>query len=436
MLFERPAAGRKAVLLHVSFGQETAAAARERLQELAELATSAAMAVVEQVTARRRDPHPRWFVGSGKLEELKLLLSQVAADVLVVNHELSPGQQRNIEETLGIGVLSRTELILNIFADRARTHEGQLQVELAQCKHAKTRLVRGWTHLDRQKGGVGMRGAGEKQIELDQRMLDARIKSVQQKLARVRARRAQGRRRRRREEVPTVALVGYTNAGKSTLFNALTSGEVMAEDRLFATLDPTLRRLALPGLGDVVLADTVGFIRDLPHDLVEAFKATLEEVAGADLLLHVIDGADPLAAERVEDVRQVLAELDAHELPCLLVLNKSDLPGANLPLELAAATDDGVRVSALTGAGLTSLKRRIAMLLGPVEPLTIRLGPEHGRTLAWLYEIGAVVSQSGHADGGWEICARLDDAALGRLRKAGGVVLQGLEGVHRISCEQ
>ena len=299
MLFERPEAGRRAVILQIELRQR----ANPEQAEFAELARSAEIDVVETVVARRDQPQPNTFVGSGKVDEVKAVLHAQRADLLLVNHELTAGQQRNLERALDCRVITRTELILTIFADRARSHEGQLQVELAQLKHAQTRLVRGWTHLDRQKGGIGLRGAGEKQIELDQRMLGDRIKATEGKLASVAKRRQQNRRGRSRRGAPTVALVGYTNAGKSTLFNRLTDAGVYAQDQLFATLDPTTRRIRVPGLKDVVLTDTVGFVSQLPHALIEAFKATLEEVALADLLLHVVDAADPLAQERLTQVR-------------------------------------------------------------------------------------------------------------------------------------
>ncbi len=436
MLFERPAAGRKALLVHVRFSQN---AEVDETAELKELVTSAGMDVCGLVLARRTTPHRRWFVGSGKLEEIAAHVRSTGADVLVANHELSPTQQRNLETHLKCGVLTRTELILTIFADRARTHEGQLQVELAQCRHAQTRLVRGWTHLDRQKGGVGMRGAGETQIELDQRMLDDRIKSVQKKLSQVRKRRAQGRRARRRAQIATIVLVGYTNAGKSTLFNALTAGGALSEDRLFATLDPTMRQLDVPGVGQVVLADTVGFIRDLPHSLVEAFKATLEEVQDADLLLLIVDGADPAAAERQSEVLKVLKDIDAHEVPRLTVYNKADLIGERLPGALSEVSGVGASpnpgreegglsettpgqneksrwVSAHTGSGLDELTQAIGTALGrEALPVKICLTPVQGRLHAWLHSIDAVVDERSTEQGGWDMRVLIDDQGRRRL---------------------
>ncbi len=434
MFFDRPEAGRKAVVLHVHFrdpdAQPGAAIDDEAsLDECIELARTAEVDVADTVTATRDHPHPRAFVGSGKLEELKTRMAMAEADLLIVNHELGAGQQRNLEQTLKCRVISRTELILTIFADRARTYEGQLQVELAQLKHAQTRLIRGWTHLDRQKGGIGLRGAGETQLELDQRMLSERIKSTERKLERVARRRELGRRRRERSKTPTVSLVGYTNAGKSTLFNLLTTAQVLSEDKLFATLDPTMRRLHIDGVGEVVLADTVGFISRLPHSLIEAFKATLEEVSGADLLLHVVDGASPGADARICEVNGVLREIGADAVPTLLVLNKMDLaePGVEL-LDVS-----GIRVSALTGEGLTELRQAIADALGVSAPTDVLIAPEDGRTRAWLYELGAVIDEQLAEDGRVAMRLRADPVLIERLERLPTVMLQPAGAVHKLS---
>lgn len=437
MFFDRPEAGRKAVVLQVHFkhtsrGQHAAGAlaAEERvaLDECVELARTAEVAVVDTVSATRDQPHPRSFVGSGKLEELKARLASTGADLLIVNHDLGAGQQRNLEQACGCRVMSRTELILTIFAGRARTYEGQLQVELAQLKHAQTRLVRGWTHLDRQKGGIGLRGAGETQLELDQRMLSERIKTAERKLEQVGRRRALGRRRRTRSNTLTISLVGYTNAGKSTLFNALTAAHVLSEDKLFATLDPTMRRISIDGLGEVVLADTVGFIRRLPHSLVEAFKATLEEVAGADLLLHVVDGASPGMAARVAEVNAVLEEIGAASIPTIMVRNKMDIcPDGQDPVV------PGVPVSALTGSGLDGLRQAIADALGVSAPTRLLLSADDGRTRAWLYQLGAVVDESVADDGRLALQVRADRSLLDRLSAMPTVLLQQAEPVHKLS---
>jgi GTP-binding protein HflX len=404
------------------------------IAEFVELVRSAGIAVDALITGRRQEPQPKLFVGSGKLDEIAAALAEHGSDLLVFNHELSPAQQRNVERQVGCRVVTRTELILDIFAQRARTHEGQLQVELAQLTHAQTRLVRGWTHLDRQKGGIGLRGAGETQLELDQRMLGARVRSVDKRLASVRRQRQQSRRRRRRASVPTVALVGYTNAGKSSLFNRLTEGAAFVEDQLFATLDPTLRKIRLDGFNEVVVADTVGFIRDLPHSLVEAFKATLEEVAEADLLLHVIDAGAGDVDERIEQVRAVLGEIGAADRPILEVYNKIDTleraPASDCD---AAGTPERVWVSALTGAGIAQLESAIAERLGTDRlHLKVLLPMSSGRTRSWLYGLGAVIDERLEEDGRVELTVRVDSRALARLERVPGVLLQGVRGVHRI----
>ena len=409
MLFERPESGDKAVLLHVELhGKDNPDQA-----EFAELARSAQIDVVHLASAKRSSPHPRWFVGSGKVDDLKAVLQWAGASLILINHELSPGQQRNLEQALNCRLITRTELILTIFAERARSHEGQLQVELAQLKHAQTRLVRGWTHLDRQKGGIGLRGAGEKQIELDQRMLSARVKGTEQKLQNVARRRRQNRRSRNRQGTPTVSLVGYTNAGKSTLFNAITQADVFAQDLLFATLDPTTRKIEVPGAGNVVMTDTVGFVSALPHALVEAFKATLEEVVHSDLLLHVVDGSDPLYEDRIEQVQAVLDEIGAGEVPTLIAVNKVDL----MDTELRAMLGNTTLVSALTGQGIIQLLDSVGAALGVVAPHQVVLSARDGRNRAWLYQSGAVLDETMLTDGSVRLTVRADDKLLGQIRQ-------------------
>ena len=408
---------------------------RPEIDEFCELVRSAGVEPAGVVLARRRAPAARAFVGKGKLDEIAALVKSEGARLAIFNHELTPSQQRNLEKALECRVMTRTELILHIFASRARTHEGQLQVELAQLSHAQTRLVRGWTHLDRQKGGIGLKGAGETQIELDARMLADRVGVIESRLDKVRKQREQGRRRRRRAEVPSVALVGYTNAGKSTLFNRLTDSRVVEADRLFATLDPTLRKLALDGAGEVVVADTVGFIRDLPHTLVEAFKATLQEVVEATLLLVVVDATDADLEERQKQVDAVLKEIGA-DAPRLVAMNKIDaLADARASIERdASGAPERVWLSARTGDGVDLLREAIGELIaGRARSRRIGLAPSAGRTRAWLYRRGAVVREETAEDGSWMLTVRLSDEALSRLAKEPGVSLQGHQGVHRIS---
>jgi len=400
LFFERPdSGGETAVLVHVDFPE---GANREDLNEFRELVISAGADPVGLVTTKRPTPDVKTFVGKGKVEEIGDLVRMNDAQIVIFNHALSPSQQRNLERELKCRVLDRTGLILDIFAQRARTHEGKLQVELAQLQYQATRLVRGWTHLERQKGGIGMRGPGETQLETDRRLLRERVKSINARLEKVRAQRDQNRRARQRSAVPTVAIVGYTNAGKSTLFNALTESDVYAADQLFATLDPTLRRFDIDDVGEIVLADTVGFIRHLPHKLVEAFRATLQEAAEADLLMHVIDCAAPEREMNIEQVELVLGEIGADELPELRVYNKIDL------LEHGEARIDrddtgqpvAVWLSARERKGFDLLQQAMGELLG--EELfsdDIELRPEEARLRAILYELGDIRTEE-FADNG------------------------------------
>lgn len=389
-MFERPASGQRTVLVHLQFGN------REFEQadiEFRELAVSAGAEILAAVHGRRDAPDPRYFAGAGKAAEIAETVAAERAELVVFNHALTPSQERNLERLLECRVLDRAGLILDIFARRARSHEGKLQVELAQLRHLSTRLVRGWSHLERQKGGIGLRGPGETQLETDRRLLGERIKNLRRRLEKVRARREQGRSARRKAKLPTVSLVGYTNAGKSTLFNRLTGADIYAADQLFATLDPTLRRLPLDIGEPVILADTVGFVRDLPHELVAAFNATLEETRSAHVLLHVIDAADPERRERAEQVNDVLTQIDAGDVPQIEVFNKIDLvPDERPGLE---RDENGrpirARVSAATGAGLDELRRALAEVCYPdiVEgELAVPAGA--GRLRARLFELGAV----------------------------------------------
>ncbi|WP_237045598.1 ribosome rescue GTPase HflX [Aquipseudomonas alcaligenes] len=415
MFFERHGGGERAILVHLEGSNPEAA---EDPQEFQDLALSAGADMVALVTVSRHMPTAKFLIGSGKVEELRDLVRESEAELVIFNHTLTPSQERNLERVFECRVLDRTGLILDIFAQRARTHEGKLQVELAQLDHMSTRLVRGWTHLERQKGGIGLRGPGETQLETDRRLLRVRIRQIKQKLEKVRSQREQARRGRRRADIPSVSLVGYTNAGKSTLFNALTTSEVYAADQLFATLDPTLRRLELDDLGPVVLADTVGFIRHLPHKLVEAFRATLEESSNSDLLLHVIDSHEPERDQQIEQVMAVLGEIGANELPILEVYNKIDLVDGVEP-QIQRDGDgkpERVWLSARGGKGLELLRQAVAELLG--EDLfvgTLRLPQRLGRLRAQFFELNAVQSESHDEAGDTLLAIRLPRAELNRL---------------------
>jgi GTP-binding protein HflX len=419
LFFDRPDSGERAVLVHLNLASESE---REDPREFEELVLSAGGDPVAFVMGARDTPHPRTFVGSGKLQEIMDEVQLHDAQIVMFNHSLSPSQERNLEQELECRVLDRTGLILDIFAQRARTHEGKLQVELAQLQHMSTRLVRGWTHLERQKGGIGVRGGpGETQLESDRRLLRARIKSITSRLDRVRKQRDQGRRSRRRAEIPTVSLVGYTNAGKSTLFNQLTESTVYVADQLFATLDPTLRRLDLENVGPVVLADTVGFIAHLPHKLVEAFKATLEETLNADLLLHVIDAASDERDDNIYQVQDVLAEIGAEDIPQLQVFNKIDLlekaPGIDRNAE---GKPERVWLSAATGAGADLLLQAISELVGEdMVAEELHLEPDQGSLRAALYRLGAVEAENYGDDGVAHLSVRLPRADWNRLMKKG-----------------
>ncbi len=417
-MFERPGRGERALLVHTESSHQPS----NRAAEFTELARSAGASVEGAVHAPLERPHPRYFVGQGKAEEIGERAREAGAEVVLVDHDLSPGQERNLEQLLRCRVLDRAGLILDIFAQRARSHEGKLQVELAQLQHLSTRLVRGWSHLERQKGGIGLRGPGEKQLEMDRRLLGLRIKQIRRRLHKVRQQRGQGRQARRKAELPTVAIVGYTNAGKSTLFNRLTEAEVLAEDKLFATLDPTLRRLQLDDRV-VILADTVGFISDLPHTLVDAFRATLDEVREADLLLHVVDAADDDRDERMADVARVLREIGAEDVPQLLVMNKIDRLGAPPALD---SGDDGVArrvwVSASAGTGLDLLLHALAQRCAPPRLSgRLALGPAHGRLRSWLYSEGAVRREEVDEAGASALWLEIDEVSWRTLARRAGI---------------
>jgi GTP-binding protein HflX len=415
-MFDRPQRGERAILLHVGIG--TAPDADQQAEFLA-LAEAAEAEVVGEVAVRVRDASPRTLVGTGKLAELAALAAATGATLLLVDHPLAPGQERNLERELQLRVVSRTGLILDIFALRARTFEGKLQVELAQLRHLSTRLVRGWTHLERQKGGIGLRGPGETQLETDRRLLASRIKQLEARLARLGKRRDLSRQRRRKRDLPTVSLVGYTNAGKSTLFNRLTRAGVVEADQLFATLDPTLRRVQLPDGTPCVLADTVGFIRDLPHELVAAFQSTLEESREARLLLHVVDCTDQDVAQRIADVDTVLAQIGADHLPVIQVFNKIDILGSKPRVDRAeTGMPSRVWVSAITGDGIESLLGVISEYLHRERVRgTVRLGVTQARLRSLLYDAGQVLGERELNEGGWELDVELDRQGYEQLRR-------------------
>lgn len=381
----------KAVLVHVDFDDE---ANREDLNEFHELVDSAGAQIVALIITKRSSPDAKFFVGSGKAQEIADAVKLHEADVVIVNHALSPGQERNLERLVQCRVIDRVGLILDIFAQRARSHEGKLQVELAQLRHMSTRLVRGWTHLERQKGGIGLRGPGETQLETDRRLLQDRIKQLLKRIDKVRQQRSLGRRSRKKSDVPTVTIVGYTNAGKSTLFNQLTTAEVYAEDRLFATLDATLRSIHLPGAGKVILADTVGFIRHIPHDLVAAFRSTLEETSEANLLIHLVDANDPLREEKIIEVQKVIAEVGAEDVPQLLVFNKIDQLDPGVDPKIDCDEDQipqRVWVSAKLNWGMELLQDALASFFkGQFVKVRVGLPAASGQQRAKLYQLGKV----------------------------------------------
>ncbi|WP_323840220.1 ribosome rescue GTPase HflX [Photorhabdus africana] len=416
-MFERYEGGEQAVVVHVFFSQDKDT---DNLSEFESLVTSAGVVPVQIVTGSRKAPHPKYFVGEGKAEEIAEAVQASGADVVLFNHALSPAQERNLERLCQCRVIDRTGVILDIFAQRARTHEGKLQVELAQLRHLSTRLVRGWTHLERQKGGIGLRGPGETQLETDRRLLRDKIRQILSRLNRVEKQREQGRQARNKADIPTVSLVGYTNAGKSSLFNRMTAAEVYAADQLFATLDPTLRRIEVNDVGTVVLADTVGFIRHLPHDLVAAFKATLQETRQATLLLHIVDAADSRIDENIAAVDSVLEEIEAHEIPVLLVMNKIDMLDGFTPRIDRNEDNLPVRVwlSAQTGEGIPLLLQALTeRLSGEIAHYELRLPPEAGRLRSRFYQLQAIEKEWIEEDGKVGIEVRMPIVDWRRLCK-------------------
>ena len=416
-MIDRPKDGENAVLVHVNFPADTM---QEDQLEFNDLAVSAGAKVKAFITGSRQKPEPKYFVGLGKAHEIADIVRAEKADIVLFNHTLSPSQERNLEKLFHCRVLDRTGLILDIFAQRARSFEGKLQVELALLKHTASRLVRGWTHLERQAGGIGLRGPGETQLETDRRLIKQRIKIISERLKKVKLQRDQGRRSRKKGGVPTIALVGYTNAGKSTLFNVLTGDDTYAADQLFATLDPTLRKITIPEVGNAVLADTVGFIRHLPHDLIQAFRATLQEVAEADLLLHVVDANDLRLDENIQEVTNVLETIKAQNVPQILVFNKIDLQNDDMPTVhyLVEEKINRVRMSALTHTGLTELLSAIREQLSQnyIETEVI-LSPKEGKMRAKLYELNVIVSEHIDDQGDAHITVKMPKAEFKKYFK-------------------
>ena len=416
-MFERYKGGESALLVHVFFPQESDI---EDLKEFEVLVSSAQIEILDIVTTSRKAPQAKYFIGEGKALEIAEKVKALDASVILVNHTLTPTQERNLEKLCECRVVDRTGLILDIFAQRARTHEGKLQVELAQLQYLSTRLVRGWTHLERQKGGIGLRGPGETQLETDRRLIRHRIQLILSRLAKVEKQRNQNRQSRNKADLPTVSLVGYTNAGKSTLFNSLTHADVYAADQLFATLDPTLRRINVEDVGEVVLADTVGFIRHLPHDLIAAFKATLLETQEAALLLHVIDASDPNLLDNIHAVEEVLLEIDAHDIPTLMVMNKIDLMEGKQSCIDRDENGMPIRVwiSAQNGLGLdllfTALKERLAR---QIQICQLSLPVHLVRLRSRFYQLNAVEHEIINEDGSFQLDVRMPSIEWNRLCK-------------------
>jgi GTPase len=412
-----------AVLVNIDF-QNTEF--NEGLDEFIELVTSAGLEPVTTITCSRNAPDAGFFIGSGKVEEIKQAVMEKQADVVIFNHILSPRQERNVEKVCQCRVVDRVGLILDIFAQRARSFEGKMQVELAQLQHLSSRLIRGWTHLERQKGGIGLRGPGETQLETDRRLIGKRIKTINARLEKVRRQRQQGRKRRSRSHTPIVSLVGYTNAGKSTLFNRLTGSKVYVANKLFATLDPTFRRIELAPATPVILTDTVGFIRHIPHDLVDAFHATLEETREADLLLHIVDVTGEQRDSQMQQVNQVISEIGAEKVPQIEVYNKID---QNEALSARVETDENgfpgrVWLSAKTGEGIEGLLDAIIQFIrSRVQHHRLNLPASAGKLRAHLFDMGVVRNEEYDEKGGWMMEVDMESHRLDQIFRESGLEL-------------
>jgi GTP-binding protein HflX len=424
-LFDRYKAGEKAILVHVDFPDESS---REDLAEFKMLVSSAGVDALCVATAKRNTPHPKFFVGSGKANEIAEMVRLYDANIILFNHSLSPSQEKHMEALCECRVVDRTTLILDIFAQRARTHEGKMQVELAQLKHLSSRLIRGWTHLERQKGGIGLRGPGETQLETDRRLLRDRISNILKRLGKVERQRQQGRRLRTRAEIPTISLIGYTNAGKSTLFNCITNADVYIADQLFATLDPTLRKIEVEGVGRVILADTVGFIRHLPHDLVAAFKATLTETREAELLIHVVDISDERRSENIEQVDHVLTEIEAGDVPQLMVCNKIDSLHDLSPRIDRDEFGTPIRVwlSAQANIGIDLLFQALAERLErEIVQHSLKIPPSAGKLRGALYQLNCITDEYFDEQGNCLVNIKMPKREWNRLIKQESVEVEG-----------
>ena len=409
-----------AVLVHIDFRNSQF---NEEFDEFIQLASSSGLEILSTITGTREVPNAKYFAGTGKVEEIKQAVADLGADIVVFNHALSPGQERNLESALGCRVIDRVGLILDIFAQRARSYEGKLQVELAQLQHLSTRLVRGWTHLERQKGGIGLRGPGETQLETDRRLIGKRIKTINSRLDKVKQQHHQGRRLRKRTATPVVSLVGYTNAGKSTLFNCMTGADSYVADKLFATLDTTLRKVVVEPGTQIVLSDTVGFIRHIPHDLIEAFHASLAEVREADLLLHVVDASDPQRYSHIEQVNSVIRDIGAEDIPQILIFNKIDLKEGMVPrIEQNNGGMPSVWLSSATGEGVKELMQNIGHYLDPTRRLRVlHIPTSASKFRAELFQSGEVCTEHLEDDGSWVMHINISTPSLQRLCRSYGI---------------